>query len=411
MFRDSKGTILYVGKAKNLRSRVASYFASSGITNKIIRLRNQAEKIDHIVVNSELEAFLLEAHFIKKNRPYYNVKLTDDKSYPYVEITEGVNASVTITRKISNPTSEYYGPYADVTGLKYILKMIRRLFPFQSVKNHAKRRCLYNHLGLCPCVPVLPENEATYQRNLKKIASFLQGDIEKVKKMLVSDQKSAIKDEEFEKAAFIQKQMERIDIITSPDYSPFSYEQKPDLYFERIKKEKSSLEKILTKYGLAVGELKRIECYDISNFQGSEPTGSMVVFTDGDADKKEYRRFKIRSKDTPDDFLMHQEMMERRLKRHDWPRPDLLVIDGGKGQVSSVLEILEKLNTTIPMIGLAKREEIIVIPKRVDGVIQFTEINLDNKIPGINLLRRIRDEAHRFAITYHKLLRKKRMGI
>lgn len=411
MFLDSNGTILYVGKAKNLKSRVSSYFAATGITNKIIRLRNQTEKIEHIVVNSELEAFLLEAHFIKKYHPYYNVKLTDDKSYPYVEITDGPNASVTITRKINNPTSDYYGPYADVTGLKYVLKTMRRLFPFQSIKNHPKRRCLYNHLGLCPCVQIQPENEATYQRNLKKIASFLQGDIAKVKKMLLSEQKSAVKEEEFEKAAFIQKQLERIDIITGPDYSPFSYEQKPDLYFERIAREKSSLRKILIKYGLEVGELKRIECFDISNFQGSEPTGSMVVFRDGDADKKEYRRFKIRSKNTPDDFLMHQEMMERRLKRLDWPKPDLLVIDGGKGQVSSVLEVLERSKQKIPMIGLAKREEIIVIPKRVDRVVQFTEINLDNKIPGINLLRRMRDEAHRFAITYHKLLRKKRMGI
>jgi excinuclease ABC subunit C len=411
MFQDAKGTILYVGKAKNLKSRVSSYFASSGITNKIIRLRSQAEKIEHIVVNSELEAFLLEAHYIKKHRPYYNVKLTDDKSYPYVEITEGPNASVTITRKVSNPTSEYFGPYADVTGLKYVLKMVRRLFPFQSVKNHPKRKCLYYHLGLCPCVLVFTQHESEYKKNLKKIASFLQGDINQVKKMLLQEQKIAVKEEEFEKASFIQKQLERIEIITSPDYSPFSYEQKPDLYFQRIAKEKSSLEKILQRNGLMVGELKRIECYDISNFQGSEATGSMVVFTDGDIDKKEYRRFKIRSKNTPDDFLMHQEMMERRLMRKDWARPDLLVIDGGKGQVSSVLEVLEKLGHTIPMIGLAKREEIIVIPKRIDGVIHFTEINIDNKIPGINLLRRIRDEAHRFAITYHKLLRKKRMGI
>lgn len=411
MFLDEKGTILYVGKAKNLRSRVSSYFAATGITNKIIKLRSQAQKIDHIVVNSELEAFLLEAHFIKKNRPYYNVKLTDDKSYPYVEITEGENASVTITRKVTNRTSDYYGPYADVTGLKYVLKMMRRLFPYQSIKSHPKRKCLYNHLGLCPCVAVLPENKNSYQRNLKKIASFLQGDIDRVKKMLLVEQKQAVKDEEFEKAAFIQKQIERMDVITSPDYSPFSYEQKPDLYFERIAKEKSSLKKILNKYGLETGELNRIECYDISNFQGSEPTGSMVVFTNGDSDKKEYRRFKIKSKNTPDDFLMHQEMMERRLKRQDWARPDLLVIDGGKGQVSSVLEVLEKLGESIPMIGLAKKEEIIVLPKRIDGVIHFTEINLDNKIPGINLLRRLRDEAHRFAITYHRLLRKKRMGI
>ena len=411
MFIDEKGTVLYVGKAKNLRSRVASYFASTGISSKILRLRNDAHSLDHIVVNSELEAFLLEASLIKKHHPYFNVKLTDDKSYPYVEITQGESLSVTITRKVNNPDSLYFGPYADVTGLKYVLKIIRRLFPFQSIKNHPKRKCLYNHLGLCPCLPVFPEKRAEYLKNLRKVESFLNGDIEKVKKTLRIEQKKAVKDEEYETAGFIQKQIERIEIITSPTYSPFSYEAKPDLYFDRIKKEMNSLLFILKKSGMKIENLHRIECYDISNFQGSNPTGSMVVFTDGDIDKKEYRRFKINIKNTPDDFLMHQEMMERRLKRVDWPIPDLLVIDGGKGQVSSILEVLEKEKKDIPMIGLAKKEEIIVIPKRVNGLIEFVEINVDNKTPGINLLRRLRDEAHRFAITYHRLLRKKNLGI
>ena len=140
------------------------------------------------------------------------MKLTDDKSYPYVEITQGDNLSVTITRKVNNPDSLYFGPYADVTGLKYVLKIIRRLFPFQSIKNHPKRKCLYNHLGLCPCLPVFPEKRAEYLKNLRKIESFLNGDIEKVKKTLRTEQKKAVAGEEFETAGFIQKQIERIEI-------------------------------------------------------------------------------------------------------------------------------------------------------------------------------------------------------
>lgn len=224
---------------------------------------------------------------------------------------------------------------------------------------------------------------------------------------LKKEQKAEILHEEFEKAAEIQKKIERIEYITSGVYDPFQYERRPNLYYERIENELNSLQQILADNYLPVEKLSRIECYDISNFSGKEATGSMVVFVNGDACKSEYRRFKIKSHAEPDDFLMHQEVMTRRL-RNSWPYPDLFVIDGGKGQVSSVLEVLRKNNITIPLIGLAKKEEIIVIPyPTTPNKYEYRMVNLPNSTPGVNLLRRLRDEAHRFALSYHRLLRKK----
>lgn len=358
---------------------------------------------------SEIEAFLLESSLIKKHKPFFNIKLIDDKTYPMIQITNSESPSVLITRKKDSSNSEYFGPYTDATALKQVLKLLRRIFPFQSVKNHAKKTCLYYHLGLCPCIPSNPESLPEYRKNLNNIKQFLEGRKDTVVKRLLSEQKDYIKKEEFEKAQEIQKRIERINLITSSTYDPFFYMDKPDFYFERIENELQSLRKILKLYYPEISTLSRIECFDISNIQGKQATGSMVVFTNGDKDSSQYRKFKIRSKNTPDDFYMMQEMLSRRLKRTDWPKPDLWVIDGGKGQVGSALKSLASTNQKVPLIGLAKREETIVLPIKIGGRIEFEEIKLPHSTPGINLLRRIRDEAHRFAITYHRLLRKKQM--
>lgn len=359
---------------------------------------------------SEIEAFLLESSLIKKHQPFFNIKLIDDKSYPMIQITNGESPSVLISRKKDNSNSEYFGPYTDAGALKQVLKLIRRIFPFQSVKNHPKRKCLYHHLELCPCVPAVPDALPEYKRNLRNIKRFLEGKKDDVIKKLLIEQKDYVKREEFEKAQEIQTKIERINLITSPTYDPFYYIDKPDFYFERIEKEVLSLKKILDVYYPELTELSRIECYDISNIQGKQATGSMVVFLNGEKQSSQYRKFKIRSKDTPDDFHMMQEMLTRRLKREDWPSPSLWVIDGGKGQVGAALKAQANVGKKIPLIGLAKREETIVLPiKKIGGGIEFEEIKLPHATPGINLLRRIRDEAHRFAITYHRLLRKKKM--
>lgn len=407
MFKDSNGKILYVGKAKDLKKRVSSYFSHKALDTKTLKLVSLVKKIDTVRVGSEIEAFLLEASLIKKHKPFYNIKLIDDKSYPYVEITTDSNPAVTITRRKIDKKAHYFGPYSDVGSLKVVLKLIRKVFPYQSVKNHPKRKCLYFHLGLCPCILGNADNMEEYKKNLRNIEKFLDGKKEEVIKRLIQTREQFVKKEEFERAKLIQDKIDRITLITSETYEPFQYMNKPDFYYERIERELNSLREILQPFYPDIKTLRRIECYDISNTSGKQATGSMVVFHNGDKESGEYRRFKIKTKDTPDDFHMMREVLSRRLKNTQWKEPDLMVIDGGRGQVGAVLKALASIGKRIPVIGLAKREETIVVPVKNVNDIEFIEVKLPNSTPGINLLRRIRDEAHRFAITYHKLLRKK----
>ncbi len=399
-----------MGKAKDLHKRVSSYFSKAALDSKTLKLVSEAKTIEHIVVRSEIEAFLLESNLIKKYKPAYNVIFADDKSYPYLEIGKSPIPYVVISHKRGNKNSTYLGPYVQVTDLKIILRLLRRIFPYQSVKNHAPTRCLYNHIGLCPCIPAFPDKLPEYKKNIKKLISILSGDVGRVVRELKSEQKKFVAAEVFEKAGEFQRKIEKVEQITSENYDPFRYEERPDFYFERIRTEVSSLAEILNKYGLEFADLHRIECYDISNISGKAASGSMVVFTDGDSNKNEYRRFRIRFKKTPDDFEMIREVLQRRIKRADWEKPNLMVIDGGRGQVSAVLQVFAEQKYNVPVIGLAKREETIIVPVRTPSV-DFLEVKLPKSTPGVNLLRRIRDEAHRFAIDYHRLLRRKAFNI
>lgn len=408
IYRDEKNKIIYVGKAKDLKKRVSSYFSNKALDAKTLKLIAEINSVDHITVTSEIEAFLLESELIKKHKPFYNIKLIDDKSYPYIAVTKK-NPSVLVVRNKSDKNAYYFGPYTDSAAVKTVLKLLRRVFPYQSVRNHAKRTCLYFHLGLCPCVLAHPENSAEYKKNLSRVKRFLNGKTDSVTRDLLKEQKEIIRKEEFELASDLQRKIDFIKLITSENYDPFRYLEQPDYYYQRITDEKTSLENILEPY-FGKKNFKRIECYDISNFAGKQAVGSMVVFLNGDKSSKDYRRFKIRTKDTPDDFAMMKEMLGRRFRRDGWEQPDLIVIDGGKGQVSSALATLVYRKKQIPLIGLAKREETIVVPQKQMGKsLEFLEIKLPKDTAGINLLRRIRDEAHRFAITYHRLLRKKRL--
>lgn len=401
-FLGSKGEILYVGKAKNLKNRVSSYFTNHSLHPRTQLLVSQIKKIKITIVESEFESLLLEAAFIKKYLPKYNAKLTDDKAYPLIRITAKYAFPAVLTaRRADDAKSVYFGPYPDVKAMRMVLRILRKIFPFQSVLNHPQKKCLYYHLHLCPCPPMFTSDEQKkqYKQTLKHIMDFLDGNTKKVIKDLEKERDEYSNHEDFEKASEVQKQIDSINIITHPTHKPFEYQTNPNLREDIRKKETDDLEEILRNHGLKVSTLHRIECYDISNFQGKQATASMVVFTDGEKDSAQYRRFKMNIPG-PNDFAMMKEVLTRRLQHKEWDQPSLIIVDGGKGQISSARKVLEELNSSIPLIGLAKREETIITS-------DFVEIKLPKRTPALQLMMRIRDEAHRFAITYHRKLRSK----
>lgn len=412
-----------MGKAKNLKNRVSSYFTNKSLHPRTRLLVSHIRKIKITIVESEFESLLLEAALIKKYLPRYNAKLTDDKAYPLIRITIHNDSPAVLTaRRADDPTSLYFGPYPDVKAMRMVLRILRRIFPFQSVLNHPKKICLYHHLGLCPCLPYFveadkrealsgkrKENETkllpsrytldAYKKTLKHISDFLDGGTKKVLKDLAKERDLRSKAEQYEDASLVQKQIDAINLVTHPQHKPFEYQTNPNLREDLRQKEQEQLQKILQYHGIPVQTLHRIECYDISNFQGKQATASMVVFINGEKDGSQYRRFKMNIPG-PNDFAMMQEVLTRRLRHTEWELPGLFIVDGGKGQISSALEVLEEKQVPIPLIGLAKREETIITS-------DFQEIKIPHNSPALQLMMRIRDEAHRFAITYHRKLRAK----
>ncbi|MBI3984984.1 MAG: excinuclease ABC subunit UvrC [Candidatus Levybacteria bacterium] len=402
LFLDKEGQIIYVGKAVNLKQRVSSYFQNSAnLGDKTKALVDRVVKIRTISVNSEVESFLLEEKLVKKHKPRFNIMLKDDKAYPLVKITfKEKFPAVLVVRKKDDTKSLYFGPYTSAASLKTVLKLLRRIFPYQSVEHHGSRLCLYYHLGLCPCPQVT--GDTNYKKTIKHIIDFLNGSTKKVIKDLEKERDEYSKNEDFENSKMIQRKIDAITLITSPFYKPFVYEENPNFRQDVLQQSLNSLIEILNNNGVPVKKLERIECYDISNIQGKNATASMVVLRDGDKDTDSYRRFKIKGdyNGKPNDFAMMSEVLKRRFKHMDWPFPDLLVVDGGKGQVSTAVKALQELNLSVPLIGLAKREETIVTPS-------LEEIKLPKDSKALLMIIKIRDEAHRFAITYHKKLRSK----
>lgn len=399
-FEDKDGEVIYIGKAKNLKKRVASYFTrSEKLGPKTQVLVNQIAKVKTMRVQSEIESLLLEANLIQKYKPKYNVRFADSKAYPLIKITiKDEYPKVLTARRIEENNSLYFGPFPNVGAMRLVLKLARRIFPYQSVKNHPKKICFYHHLGLCPCPEVLMDK--TYRRNIKHLINFLKGNTSKVIKDLEKEKNVEIKKEEFEKAQESQRKIDSIKLVTSPYFRPLEYEENPNLTSDLRNFQLEELKNILFSRGVRTKKLKKIECFDISLISGKYATGSMVVFTDGEKDSSLYRRFRIRHSGIPSDFVMMEELLDRRLNHEEWEFPDLIIVDGGKGQVSSALKVLRKRRIDIPVIGLAKREETIITS-------DFSEIKLPRSSKVLQLLQRIRDEAHRFAITYHRKLREK----
>lgn len=384
LMRDASGELLYVGKAGNLKRRVSSYFLRPHDA-RLTKLVSLIRRIDHQRTDTAIEALILEAKLIKENQPPFNILEKDDKSFLYVEITGEKFPRVILVRgkDLKDPASarekksrHVYGPFTSATSVRGALKLVRRIFPFSTHTakdiGSFKRPCFDAQIGLCPgtCVGAVSLKE--YRKNIKNIILFFEGKKERIIRNLEREMTSASRKLDFEKAETIRRQM-------------FSLRHIQDIAF--ISEDKLND----TEGG---GKRVRIEGYDISNISGVSAVGSMVVFVNGMPDKSQYRKFGIKTVQGSDDTGMLTEVLERRF-RNDWPHPDLILIDGGLGQVNAARRVLRGLKLAIPAVGLAKGPE----RKRNDLIGTIP--------PGIELqtLVRVRDEAHRFAISYHKKVR------
>lgn len=587
IYRGEDGSVLYVGKAINLRNRVRSYFQESANHGlRIARLVTKVRDIETIVVESELEALVLECNLIKEHRPPFNVRLRDDKSYPYVTITNEKFPRILFTRKVRKDGARYFGPYTSAFNVRDTLQLLHKVFPLipcgKSWSGEAEQRpCLYYHLNRClgPCAGL--SDPAEYAKVVARVARFLEGKEESIADDLRQEMETAAEEMDFERAAKLRDQLSAIDHLmqrqkvlaasnvdqdviavvkdergaaiqmlyirsgkligqrqffldgASEAGAPEAVQEFVKQYYtdapevprevllpveieERnivqswlrqkrggavaveapqggeklrlIEMAANNAEQALRAFSQelaakeewsdsAIAQLQeaiglenpplRVEGYDISNIQGTAPVGSMVVSTNGQADNGEYRRFKIRyHPESPNDFAMMHEVITRRLRAYlDGDEkfaklPDLMMIDGGKGQLGAALAARDQLGLPVPMIGLAKRHELIYVPicltpesqsatPVLDGLSEaevevaeaiaggaeaplgvelrgtkkpfeyrylakgakeyaFREIELPLTSPGLMLLRKLRDEAHRFAITYHRKVRAKR---
>ncbi len=394
-FFDENGQLLYVGKSVSIKKRVSSYFTVKNLGPKTEVLVSKIKDIKFIKVFSEFEALMLESELIRTNQPFYNIIARDDKSPIYIKIA-GNPPLITTARKEKPQRGVFLkGPFPSAKLTKQILKQLRRIFPYCSHKN-PKKPCLYVHLGLCP-YPYTSENaKAQYLKDISKIKKLLGGKTKSLEKSLIAEMKKYSQNQQFEEAQLIKKQLEQIEYIYTTYRTPREFLEQPTLVDDLKALRVRDLQKILNLEKAP----RRIECYDISNISGTNATGSMVVFQNGAPEKSQYRRFKIKFTNTPNDFEMMREVLARRFK-NDWPTPDLIIIDGGKGQLSAALAIQKKYNYQTYIVSLAKRIEEIFTPESKDS------IKLPPSSPARLLVQSARDEAHRFAITYHKHLRSK----
>jgi len=421
---DIEGKVIYVGKAKNLRNRVKSYFRIKfDDDTKTKALVENIYDLEYIEVSTELEALILEEKLVKKFQPKYNILLKDDKSFLYivlrndpVKIGESlINFPIVFSARKTDlqPKDIYFGPYPRAEVAKYVLRTLRKIIPFRDCtktkfRNYQKlgQPCLYGHIGLCqaPCNGKISKTE--YLRDISKVKRFLDGKFKKIIDDVVFEMKTASKNEEFEKAAKLRDIIKKFEYLTINTSKIDSFVENPLLIEDIISK---SLDNLLKYFPNLKEYPERIECYDISNLSGKEATASMTVSLNGRLTNREYRRFKIKFKDTPDDYSMMKEVLKRRFKRSliddSWKLPNLIVLDGGKGQLSAGQEVLKEMGVDVAMISLAKREEILIY---MDGS-DFVEVKLDRTDESLKLIQRLRDEAHRFAKKYHHQLRVKKL--
>jgi excinuclease ABC subunit C len=584
LMKNADGRVLYVGKADSLRNRVRSYFGSkTGVDSRIVRMTQEVADIDYVLTDTISEAFILEGNLIKEHRPRFNIRLRDDKSYPFVQITLGEDfPRIVRTRKLKRDGSRYFGPYASASSVDETLKLLRKIFPFRTCnleipegKRVLERPCLLYYINRCqgPCIQAI--EKAPYRATIERIVDFLEGKQEGIADELREEMTAHSEALRYEQAAIARDKLRAVErtiesqkvaafsraeydvvgmareegeaclqlfvirngkmigrehfivenareatdgeVLTSFLQQYYAVSERPPREVllpvepadadalagflterrgsrvnvhqaergekrrlvalatqnavEALAKERAewladegkrdeALEQLSAALGLPRPP-ERIECYDMSNIQGTSAVGSMVVFVNGRPEPREYRRFRIRSGETPDDFRMMAEVLRRRFmraarlrsetgalslaavgadeapegdgepdepldlepgsgpveadgreerdRRHrerrdtGWALPDLVIVDGGKGQLSAAVGVMKELGLTdVPLSGLAKRFEELYVPGRSAPII------LPQRSQGLYLVQRIRDEAHRFAITYHREVRGKR---
>lgn len=414
--KNAKGQIIYVGKAAVLKNRVRQYFQKSrDMDPKTVALVAEIADTDWITTESEIDALFLESEMVKRYKPRFNILLQDDKSQLFVRINmKDAYPYISFTRQPMDDGADYYGPYYNGFAVKKALRYLRKIFPYSTHVNMPERVCLQYHLGLCPGVEEQRISSADYKKVINKLILYLKGERVKLVRQLESEMKHAAKIQNFELAAKRRNQIHNLRELQKQII--FSDREFMDISKDQALSGLSSL--------LGIPIPKRIEGYDISHMQGTNNVASMVVASNGLADKAEYRKFKMRLPGNNDFGHMHEVISRRFSGRHlDWPKPDLLLIDGGKGQLTAALQALKERGVQIPAVGLAKRLEEIVIHKELSGVQlatgaypdafitenqDFYIVLLPHDSHIVKLLQRIRDESHRFAVSYHTVLKRQR---
>lgn len=414
LFKDEKGEIIYIGKANSLKNRVSSYFNRNySHSPKVKQMIKRIADIEYILTASEMEALLLESRLVKKIKPYFNTQLKDDKSYPFIQITKDNHfPAIHLIRKsskIAEKRALYYGPFTDVETTRKAVHKLRNIFKIRNCsqqKFNFGKPCLDYQIELCsaPCAQKIEQDE--YLKKVKECKLLLSGRHRVLLKNLRQEMKIAAQLTLYEKAAKIRDTINMIEKVISQEKTSRSYLKKINNYTQE-NTAKESLQKGLRELQdyLKLAVLPQtIEAYDISNIQGKMAVGSLVSFQSGLPNKKRYRHFKIKYELGINDYAMMKEVLERRFKNHrlkEEQLPDLILVDGGKGQLNIAALILRELELPLNLVSLAEREEQLFQYGIKDPIL------LPRNSESFFLIQRIRDEAHRFALSYHTKLRSK----
>ena len=396
VFKDSSGDVIYVGKAVSLKSRVSSYFSQVS-DDRTAFLRPEIADFEVIPVSSEGEALVLESLLIKKHQPQFNVNLKDGKTYPYVKISGDPFPYVSVVREVKSKDADYYGPFTDVKSLKQVLRFIRRFFPFRTcgmkITGRSARPCTAFHIKKCagPCIGKIDEKD--YRQIIEGVRAFFAGAYRKYMEKMKIQMTQSVRAWDFENARLL---FSRIVLLEKMKQSiPWRREEELLEY-----RDQNVLSRIAEIFHLEKIPAV-IEGYDISNLGETLATGSRVTFRGGVPCKDGYRKYKIKTVDGVDDYEMLREVLRRRFDSKEDDKPDLILIDGGRGHLWTAISVLAGMKIKISVISIAKKEEAIYTEFSKEPVL------LAGDAPELHFLQRIRDEAHRFALGYHLKLRRK----